>query len=260
MSEINNKNNDLPKTEVSELPALKVPSSPAELGTFADRLKHIIGKQSVRSFASACNLSDGVVRQYLSGKTEPGLGALLNIARMADVSVGWLATGKGEIRTGEGKQSEVDGVVAEQQVPFGKDGGFVLIPRYEVAASAGGGAVIHSEQIVDYLSFKSEWIRNGLGLSEKDLALINVKGDSMEPTLSNEDLILIDMRSRQVEDNAVYVLQFHGTLLVKRIQRKLDGSVVVRSDNTIYEPEVVSGEMLDTLHVVGRVVWCGRRM
>jgi len=163
----------------------------------------------------------------------------------------------GEIRPGEAAPGER---VAERHARYANDGEFVLVPRYEVAASAGGGSVIHSEQIVDYLSFKSDWIRNGLGLSENELALINVKGDSMEPTLSNEDLILIDMRTRQVEDNAVYVLQFHGVLLVKRIQRKLDGSVVVRSDNAIYESETVPGEMLDTLKVVGRVVWCGRRM
>lgn len=137
---------------------------------------------------------------------------------------------------------------------------YVLVPRYEVAASAGGGAVVHSEQIVDYLSFKADWIRNGLGLSEKDLALINVKGDSMEPTLSNEDLILVDLRTQQVEDNAVYVLQFNGVLLVKRIQRKLDGTVIVRSDNTVYEPEVIGVERVEALNVIGRVVWCGRRM
>ena len=139
-------------------------------------------------------------------------------------------------------------------------GDYVLVPRYKVEASAGGGAVIHSEQIVDYLSFKSEWVRNALGVAPQELALINVKGDSMEPTLSNEDLILIDMRAGRVEDNAIYVLQFNGVLLVKRIQRRLDGSVVIKSDNTMYEPETLSGDAMNQLQVIGRVVWCGRRM
>lgn len=137
---------------------------------------------------------------------------------------------------------------------------FVQVPRYEVKASAGGGTVIHSEQIVDYLSFKSEWVRNSLGVSVQDLALINVKGDSMEPSLSNEDLILVDMRTRGVEDNAVYVLQFNGTLLVKRLQRRFDGSVVIMSDNPRYSSETLTGEAVELLKVIGRVVWCGRRM
>jgi phage repressor protein C with HTH and peptisase S24 domain len=80
------------------------------------------------------------------------------------------------------------------------------------------------------------------------------------PTLSEGDLILIDMSYQGVKDNAVYVLQLNGVLLVKRIQHKLDGSVIVKSDNIIYEPERIGSEAVDTLNVIGRVVWCGRRM
>ena len=138
--------------------------------------------------------------------------------------------------------------------------GFILVPHYEVHASAGNGSLVHSEQIVDYLAFKADWVRNTLGVAQKDLALISVKGDSMEPVLSNEDLILIDMRKNRVEDNAIYVLQLDGTLLVKRIQRKLDGSLHVMSDNPRYEAEIVKAERAPELHVLGRVVWSGRRM
>jgi len=207
-----------------------------------------------------------MVGKYAEGISEPARDKLVAMAEAASVNVLWLATGEGEMERGAvnwvdaiGEPGEVFKAMksADSKEPQGE---FVLIPRYEVSASAGGGTVIHSEQIVDYLSFKSDWIKNGLGLSVENLALINVKGDSMEPTLSNEDLILVDLRTFKVEDNAVYVLLFNGVLLVKRIQRKLDGSVIVASDNKIYEPEMVSGDMLETLNVVGRVVWCGRRM
>lgn len=138
--------------------------------------------------------------------------------------------------------------------------GFVMVPRYEVRASAGHGAMIHSEQIVDYLAFRSDWVRSVLGVAEKALALIEVHGDSMEPTLSNGDLILLDMRHGKVMDNSVYAIQHNGDLLVKRIQRKLNGSIVVKSDNPRYEPESLDPGDADQLHVIGRVVWSGRRM
>jgi phage repressor protein C with HTH and peptisase S24 domain len=157
-------------------------------------------------------------------------------------------------------QNEPDKLkVREERVPYG-DAEFVTVPRYDVRGSAGHGAVIHSEQIVDHLAFRGEWVRNALGVSQKDLALISVKGDSMEPTLSNEDLILIDMRKGHIEDNAIYVLQHNGDLLVKRIQRKLDGSLIVKSDNQRYDPEILGVEAAERLIVVGRVVWSGRRM
>ncbi|WP_052494018.1 S24 family peptidase [Nitrosospira sp. NpAV] len=137
---------------------------------------------------------------------------------------------------------------------------FVQVPRYDLHASAGHGSVVHSEQIVDHWAFRSEWIRNALGVSAKDLALISVKGDSMEPTLTSGDMILVDIRNGRIEDNAIYVLQHDGDLLVKRIQRKLDGTVTVISDNKQYDSEVLNRAGAAALRVVGRVVWSGRRM
>lgn len=135
--------------------------------------------------------------------------------------------------------------------------GYVKVPRFEVKASAGGGAIIHSEQIVDHLYFRTEWVKNVLGIPRDFLALISVQGDSMEPTLSNGDLILIDTRTSRVEDGAIYVVQYEDALLVKRLQKKYDGSVVIRSDNTLYEPEILHGEEAINLKIVGRVVWAG---
>lgn len=153
-------------------------------------------------------------------------------------------------------------MVAEPSASYAvkASGEYVHIPRYEVAASAGGGAIIHNEQVADYLSFRAEWVKNTLGVSVRDLALISVIGDSMEPTLSEGDVVLLDMTTRSVLDGSIYALQLNGGLLVKRIQRKLDGSVVVKSDNARYDTETVSEDKADRLKIIGRVVWVGRRL
>lgn len=137
---------------------------------------------------------------------------------------------------------------------------FVFVPRYDVQGSAGHGSIIHSEQIVDHLAFRADWVKSTLGVTEKDLVLISVKGDSMEPTIGNEDLILVNIREHRIDENAIYVLQHDGALLVKRIQRKMDGSVIIKSDNPLYEQEVLDSSKADSLRVLGRVVWCGRKM
>ncbi len=137
---------------------------------------------------------------------------------------------------------------------------FALVPRYDVRGSAGHGSIIHSEQIVDHLAFRADWVKTALGATEKDLVLISVKGDSMEPTISNEDLILVNMRENRIEDNAIYVLQHDGALLVKRIQRKMDGTVLIKSDNPLYEQEVLDSSQAESLRVLGRVVWFARKI
>lgn len=199
----------------------------------------------------------GIKSASVSGAKKRGFISLewvFKVAQGFGVFTDWLATGEGPMRSGSDNQP-MDSSRANDLA-----GEFLLVPRYEVSASAGGGAVIHSEQLVDHLAFRSEWVRSALDVSVKNLALISVKGDSMEPTLSNGDMILIDTGTRRVEDNAIYVLRYEGSLMVKRIQRKIDGTLVIKSDNPVYEPEMVKGAAIDDLCVVGRVVWSGRRM
>jgi phage repressor protein C with HTH and peptisase S24 domain len=229
--------------------------------SLAERLK--TARESMgfeqKKLADQLGISFRSWQDYELGKSVPG-GKVFEALVKAGFNANWLLTGDGEMKRGDTaypladglKTADIGGELAE---------GFVQVPRYKVAASAGGGAVIHSEQVVDHLSFRADWVYNALGVPVSSLALINVIGDSMEPTLSEGDLILIDMSHRGVKDNSVYVLQLGGELLVKRIQRKLDGSVVVKSDNSAaYEPETVPSEGLELLNVIGRVVWCGRRM
>ncbi len=137
---------------------------------------------------------------------------------------------------------------------------FILVPEYDVRASAGGGSLNQSEQIVGHLAFKKRWVTTVLCCNPKDLVLITVKGDSMEPTLSSNDLILVNTSRNQITDNAVYVLQHDGALLVKRIQRKMNGVVLIKSDNPEYENEELDASQAQLLHVLGIVEWYGRRM
>ena len=235
---------------------------------FRERLEKLIGEEKPFPWGRRIGLSPGVFNRMWNEGTPPKADALALISKETGVSLDWLILGIGPKKHGERVSGITPAYLGDNNEPSALQlhsgqniaEGYVQVPRYKVQASAGGGSVIHSEQIVDFLSFRADWIHKTLGLSEKDLALINVLGDSMEPTLSNDDVILIDMGKKGIHDNSVYVLHFNGVLLVKRIQRKLDGSVIVKSDNLVYEPEVVRGDMLDTLNVVGRVVWCGRRM
>ncbi len=138
--------------------------------------------------------------------------------------------------------------------------GFVLVPRYDVAASMGNGAVIHSEQVVDHLAFRAEWVRTELGTSPRNLILISAIGDSMEPSLRAGDLLLIDRSIESVRQDAIYAIAQDGELRIKRIQRLFDGSLVIKSDNPNYRTEELTADQAERMRIVGRVVWSGRRM
>lgn len=226
--------------------------------SFGERMKEVIRLVgSAEKLAKLTGLSARGIGQYAAGTSDPTRSKMVTIADSAGVNVLWLATGQGPKMKGAEEKGQI-----LKNVSIPEDDGsddYVRVPRYDVTASAGNGAYQVSEQVVDYIQFKSDWIKNVLGASAQHLALISVKGDSMAPTLSDGDIILVDTTDRHFETNAIYVLQLEGSLLVKRIQRKIDGTVVIKSDNLAYEPEVVRGDLLDQLKVVGRVVWYGRR-
>lgn len=135
----------------------------------------------------------------------------------------------------------------------------VLVPRHDVQASAGGGSLIHDESIVDHLAFKREWITQSLGCSPEKICVIQVRGDSMTPTINDADLLLLDLRMLSQRSEGVYVIQLQGSLLVKRLRFKINGSVEVISDNARYGTETLTSKDAEQLTVLGRVVWHGRK-
>ena len=231
--------------------------------SIGDRVKILRGDHSREKFAALTDVSKNTLANYETSVSTPDalyLNKLLDL--LPEVSPAWLLRGEGTMKRGE--LSVVGGEVAGAPV-YSIDGhhetpnGYTRLPRYEVAASAGAGTLVQGEQIVDYVSFKTDWLKIGLGVSPQKAVLISVKGDSMEPTLSNGDLVLIDTSISRVEDNAIYVINYDDALLVKRIQRKYDRSVMIMSDNKSYGDEAVQGSLVDQLNVIGRVVWYGRR-
>lgn len=131
-----------------------------------------------------------------------------------------------------------------------------LVPIYNVEASAGHGALVDGEMIVDQLSFPPGYLRRITSANARDLAIISVKGRSMEPTLADDDIVMVDMSKRDLSFDGLFVLRDGGaSLLVKRIGRgRRRGSVVLISDNPTFHP--VERDVED-IEVVGKVVWKG---
>lgn len=66
------------------------------IGTFADRIRMLIGEETVSGFASKCGLRNESIRQYLAGSI-PGMDKVVAIAQATGVQLEWLATGKGSM-------------------------------------------------------------------------------------------------------------------------------------------------------------------
>ncbi len=62
--------------------------------SFSERLKSLIGEESISGFARRVDISEALIRKYLKG-SEPSLSKANQIAMRANCSLEWLATGCG---------------------------------------------------------------------------------------------------------------------------------------------------------------------
>lgn len=138
--------------------------------------------------------------------------------------------------------------------------GLVPIPRLDVRASAGAGALGGDERPASHLGFEEKWLRRLAGGKLSDLSVIGVQGDSMSPTLSDGDDILVNSGdgSDRLRDG-IYVLRRDDMLLVKRVGLGPSSRrIAIKSDNGSY-PDWPDCDVKD-IDIIGRVVWAGRRL
>lgn len=228
--------------------------------TFADRFEEALKRRSLTKaeLARRIGVSKQAVGEWASGKTKnvrPD--NLVEAAKLLGVRVEWLAVGDLPM---ERHPLWVDPPPSSSNDYRLASTDFSMVPRYDVRASAGPGAEAGIELVEDHLAFRGSWLRSK-GLSPKNLTAIHASGDSMEPRIRNGDVLLIDTSAREITDGMVYALNYDGGIRVKRLYRRIDGTLVIHSDNPTYTPreELVTPDMMEAIEprIIGRVVWSG---
>ncbi|WFB47866.1 LexA family transcriptional regulator [Vibrio coralliilyticus] len=138
--------------------------------------------------------------------------------------------------------------------------GYVVIKLYDVEVSAGSGSLIENGDPSTSLLFSEKYIRKDLGYNPENVFLLSVRGDSMEPTLKNQSIIMVN-RIEEFTSDGIYVFRFEDNLMVKRLQF-LPERIEVVSDNPIYKTWEIMKKDLEhkDLQIIGEVVWSGQRI
>lgn len=211
-------------------------------------------KEAAANIGGLNKLSEavGMARRTLGDqlvKDEQKLSFLLQVSKSTGYDLQWLATGEGQKLRGQ-SQSQT-----QSREPGNAASDFIALPFLDVEASAGHGAVVAMhEEVRSVVSFERAFLRN-LGAVPDHCKIIGARGDSMTPTIPDGALIVVDHSQREVVNGWISVVNVCGDLLVKRIRRRLDGTVELVSDNTIYPVETIGPDRIDQLTVVGRVVY-----
>lgn len=148
------------------------------------------------------------------------------------------------------------------QMNAAMDEDFAMLRRLDVKASAGAGNLVFAESEKGRLAFRRDFLRQS-GVKEDDAVLIYADGQSMEPTIPDGAVLLVNTGQRELINNAIHVIRVDGEILVKRLRREIGGGVIIVSDNPDkhkYPDILVPPEKEEHISIIGKAFWMGARL
>jgi phage repressor protein C with HTH and peptisase S24 domain len=130
-----------------------------------------------------------------------------------------------------------------------------LLPNF--AGMGGGGSDDGEEGVVVFLR---HLIERELGATPSALLAMLAEGNSMEPDFRGGDQILVDTRRKSLAQPGAFCLwdgDGHVIKFIERIPESDPAKIRLLSANGLYAPQI---RLLEEVHIVGRVVWFGRRV
>lgn len=137
----------------------------------------------------------------------------------------------------------------------------ILIPQYDVRAAMGHGQVpADYNEAVRNLVVREETLREkGVTYtSASALAMITGWGQSMETTINDKDLIIVDRGVNEFAGEAIYVVTWHQELYIKRLMRLDEDHFRLISDNPHYENQTARIDDV-TVHAKVLLIWNARK-
>lgn len=202
-------------------------------------------------------LSYETVRKWLGGESIPRTSRIPALADFLGVRPYELMDRCDSKRNGTATDEVAFTTIGPNGAPVEPgDDRFEYVPSFRVAAAAGNGREVYTEEPNGTRAYSKEWLRQE-GLNARHLVMIEVDGDSMWPTICDGDSILVDTSQTAVIDDEIYVFRVDHDLRVKRLRKNLNGTITITSDNKgdpSYIEERVTPAELAEMNIVGQVV------
>ena len=160
-------------------------------------------------------------------------------------------------RGSDTSQSTDENAIPEIDVRAGMGGGGVVSETY---IPDGNGGMIAADDVRGMWSLPGDYLRSELRVDSGSARIIEVQGDSMEPTLRAGDRVMVDTAYRLPSPPGVFALWDGFGVVVKRIEHvpNSDPPVLrVKSDNKLHDEYERTA---DEVNIIGRVVWYARRV
>ena len=186
---------------------------------------------TMKELGAVVGLAESTISQYETGKREPDNETLLRLGEFFNTSVDYLL----------GRETVADGPPAPSKP------GSKWVPV--IGTIPAGTPVEAIEDILDYEEITPQMASQGEHFALK------IKGQSMEPKISDGDVVIV-RKQDDCENGEIAVVLVNGDeATVKRIKKRPEGLMLI-PNNPAYEPMFYSNEEIESLpvRIIGKVV------
>ena len=206
--------------------------------SFFQRITEATGLSSQTKLAAILGVNRSAITQAKRNDSIPERW-ILHLSRVFGLNPDWIEYGIGEK------------LLKIYETEFRK------IPKVKARLSAGGGSFEVENEIEGLYSFRKDWLRSRG--NSGNMVLMDIFGNSMEPELKEGDTVLVDQSQKDIVAGAVFAVGIDDTVMVKRLE-KHPNKLVLLSDNKDYSPIYLQGDDMDTVRIIGKVIWICREI
>jgi phage repressor protein C with HTH and peptisase S24 domain len=208
--------------------------------SFIKRLREATTITSQASLAKTLSISRAAITQAKKSDSIP-IKWITELSRLFNVNPDWLEKGTGSKVLSQNIYHEI----------------FLQVPKIMARLSAGGGSFETEPEIKEFYSFRKDWLsKKG---KARDMVLMDIFGNSMEPELKEGDTVLIDQSQKAILAGDIYAVGLADTIVVKRLEKR-PKELVLLSENERYPMMRFRGEEMNSVRIIGKVIWVCREL
>lgn len=205
------------------------------------------GYQSAQAAADAFGWPIAAYRHHENGTRGFDFATAQRYGKAFKVQAAWLM--------GEGSMATAPDVPA--MISSADGDGTISLKRINLGFAMGDGTNLDDYVEEGTIDFDANLLRLISPSSAHRLVVADGVGDSMQPTLLDSDMIVIDTMQNQLNKwDRIWAMSLQGGGAVKRVGPAEKGRVEIISDNPAIPNRTVA---LEDVRIIGRVVWSGRR-
>ncbi len=211
--------------------------------TLQDRIKLALemSGRSKTDLWKGCGVSSGTVTAWFKGPNQTISGInLMNACKILGVNPEWLATGLGEMQT------DIHHLYNERIVKFESFKTSYKESSIEICN-------VDTHEPIKSINFDVDWIQSRLpNHSLEDLNIVFVTNDSMLPTFKAGDFVIVDSSIHCFKNDGIYLIESSAGIFIKRIHKNMDGSLLIKSDNSTFGSETIFEHQLSDFKIIGK--------